>query len=190
MSLSNRRLTKEVRRLQRRNVTGGRIDKWGQIPGDNLLPGGEVEFFKTAAVLEPTDGDTPGMQNCRQANFDGTDLTTTVDNPYFDVYSMFPIAASTFFMAVKVGRDRFAVAAAHKARWIEFHLDEALATTDSDCNATVDAFHDGVDPGSSITLYNKSASSNYIFEGSNNDKGIALYSPNDDRYTIVQLECS
>lgn len=80
-----------------------------------------------------------------------------------------------------------------KARWIEFHLDEALATTDASCDATVDAYHDGRDPdpsNSGITLYNKSASTNYIFEGSTNDKGEALYSPENNYYIIIQLECA
>ena len=78
----------------------------------------------------------------------------------------------------------------HQARWIEFYLTAALATTDASKGCDNVTYHDGYQPNTAVTtIYNKSASSDYIFEGDDNDRGMAKYDPADDKYTIVQFEC-
>lgn len=188
----NRRIKRDVKRLQRRNA-GNRFHdtKWGFIPPDAFDL--KLEFFRTpnGTTISPTNGFEPGAADCDRASFDGTEFATLADDQV-EVFSMFTIPPETFFVATTIGTYRFAVRAMLKAAWIEFHLDEALATTDASCDATVDAYHDGRNPdpsSSGITLYNKSANSNYIFEGSTNDKGEAWYSPENDYYIISQLQC-
>ena len=78
----------------------------------------------------------------------------------------------------------------HQARWIEFTTTEAFTTTDADVDVDGVVYHDGYEPDTAVeTVYNKSASSDKIFEGDDNDKGMALYSPETDKYIIVQCEC-
>lgn len=77
----------------------------------------------------------------------------------------------------------------HQAKWIEFVADGAYAPTDA--SATVDGvtYHEGYEPTTAITtVYNKGASANYIFEGGDNDRGMAKYSIEEDKYYIWQAE--
>lgn len=78
----------------------------------------------------------------------------------------------------------------HQARWIRFVANGAYATTDA--SATVDGvtYYDGYEPASPVTtVYNLAISSNYLFEGDDNDVGYALYDPDSDKYYIWQMEC-
>jgi hypothetical protein len=81
----------------------------------------------------------------------------------------------------------------HQALWIEFVVNNGsagFATTDASTGVDGITYHNGYTPTTGITtVYNKSASSNYIFEGDDNDKGIAHYSLGTDKYIIQQMEC-
>ena len=82
-----------------------------------------------------------------------------------------------------------------KAGWIKFTITSSdLATTDaSKSGQTVDSYggsqQDVQNPGTTVTIYNMAASSNYLFEGVVGHKGMALYNAADDKYNIVQMEC-
>lgn len=77
-----------------------------------------------------------------------------------------------------------------KAALIEFTLPSALATTDaSKAGCTVDNYIQGPNPGATVTVYNKTASSNYIFSGASGHKGWAAYDDRADKYRILQIEC-
>jgi len=80
----------------------------------------------------------------------------------------------------------------HQARWIEFVVNDGSGFAASDASVTVDgvSYHDGYEPDTAITtVYNKTASSDYIFEGDDDDKGMAKYSPGTNKYIIDQMEC-
>lgn len=81
----------------------------------------------------------------------------------------------------------------HPANWIEFSVDDVdgFTTDDETVTVTVDAYHDGFQPGTPVTvIYNKTAeNTTYLFEGSDNEKGVALYMRSTNRYLIVQMEC-
>jgi hypothetical protein len=81
---------------------------------------------------------------------------------------------------------------AHQARWIKFVVNDGSGFSTTDSSVTVDGveYFDGDEPSTAVTtVYNVAASSNYIFEGDDNDKGMALYDPVNDKYWIVQMEC-
>lgn len=76
------------------------------------------------------------------------------------------------------------------AKWIHFTLPSALATTDaSKASCTVYDYWQGGSPGSTVTVYNPAASSNYIFAGDSGARGLACYDDIEDKYKIVQLQC-
>jgi hypothetical protein len=76
------------------------------------------------------------------------------------------------------------------ARYIFFTLPAALATTDaSKSSCTVNGYWDGPNPGSSVTIYNLPASTNYIFSGASGHKGVAVYDEINSKYWIIQMEC-
>lgn len=78
----------------------------------------------------------------------------------------------------------------HQARWIEFYLSAALATTDASKGCDNVTYHDGYQPNTAVTtIYNKSASTDNIFSGADNNRGEALYDPVNDKYIITQIEC-
>ena len=78
----------------------------------------------------------------------------------------------------------------HQARWIEFYLTAALATTDASVACDNVTYIDGYEPDTAVTtVYNEPASANYMFEGDDNDKGKAEYDPGDNKYWIHQFEC-
>jgi hypothetical protein len=77
-----------------------------------------------------------------------------------------------------------------KARWIAFTVGTGgLATTQASKSVAIDAFWDGSDPGSPLTVYNMEASAQYVFSGGSTHKGYACYDPESDIYRIVQMEC-
>ncbi len=79
-----------------------------------------------------------------------------------------------------------------QATWIEFSVDDVngFGTSDSSVTVTVEVYHNGYTPSVAVTtIYNKSASSDYIFSGDDNDRGIALYDADQDKYYIAQMEC-
>ncbi len=78
----------------------------------------------------------------------------------------------------------------NKARFINFELTAAL--TVASAAADVDDFWDGINPDpddEGITVYNRVASTGWIFEGDSGDKGIAVYDDQEDKYRIIQIEC-
>ena len=77
-----------------------------------------------------------------------------------------------------------------KAKCIEFILvNELLVSQQFQENVTVDSYWDGMNPGDTVKLYNKSSSAQFIFEGASGAKGLAKYIDKLDRYIIWQLEC-
>lgn len=84
----------------------------------------------------------------------------------------------------------------HQALWIEFVVNNGsagFATTDASFGVDGVTYHNGYTPTTAITtVHNKTASSNYIFEGDDNGRGMAKYSLGDDKYYMWQgelLEC-
>lgn len=76
------------------------------------------------------------------------------------------------------------------ARFAFFTLPGALANTDaSKASCTVGTYFGGPSPGSTITVWNPPASSNYIFSGASGNKGIAVYDSDSAKWWIVQMEC-
>jgi hypothetical protein len=80
----------------------------------------------------------------------------------------------------------------HQARWIEFVVNAAGGFSTTDASVAVDGitYHDGREPQTPVTtVYNTRASSDYKFEGDDDDRGEALYAPEEDKYYIIQMEC-
>lgn len=83
------------------------------------------------------------------------------------------------------------VSSSGSSRWVEFTLTSSMATTDaSSSGATVNNYWGGDNPGATVTVWNKSASSNYIFSGTTGAKGYAVYDERAAKWRIVQMECS
>lgn len=77
-----------------------------------------------------------------------------------------------------------------KAKMIHFSLRGSLAVTDvSQTNCTVQDYWQGGNPGTTVTVWNHPASSNYMFSGAAGKWGTASYDDIDDKYRIIQLEC-
>lgn len=71
-----------------------------------------------------------------------------------------------------------------------FTLPSTLATTDaSKASCTVNSYWGGASPGSTITVYNMVASSNYVFSGASGHKGLAVYDSTNAKFWIIQMEC-
>ena len=80
----------------------------------------------------------------------------------------------------------------HQSRWIKFVVDDGSGFATTDSSVTVDGvtYIDGYEPDTAITtVYNEPASSDYVFEGDDDDKGKAEYDPANDKYWIHQMEC-
>lgn len=77
------------------------------------------------------------------------------------------------------------------AKFIEFTVTtSALATTDaSKASQSVTNYWGGYNPGSTVTIYNKPASSNYLFSGAVGHKGYAVWDDRNSKYMILQMEC-
>lgn len=72
---------------------------------------------------------------------------------------------------------------------IDFHLIQPLALTDATAYVEVDDYYDGEDPGRYITINNKTAREDYIFEGVVGNKGVAYYNRRKKRYVIWNMQC-
>lgn len=80
----------------------------------------------------------------------------------------------------------------HQARWIHFVVNDGDDFTTADSSVVVDGvtYHDGYQPNTAITtVYNPSASANYVFSGSDDDEGWAQYDPAGNKYWIDNKEC-
>ena len=83
-----------------------------------------------------------------------------------------------------------AAGSSSQAEYIRFTLPGALAAIDaSKASCTVDDYWGGTSPGSTVTVYNLPASSDYIFAAISGSKGVAVYDEIDNKYWIIQLEC-
>ena len=71
----------------------------------------------------------------------------------------------------------------------QFTLNAALAVTDATVQATVTTCSKPSLEGTTITLQNHAASTNEIFSGASGSKGSAYFDPDDNEWTIIQLEC-
>lgn len=139
----------------------------------------------TASVdhIEPMDGLSP-------VNSDTSSLTARVARSTFGPANT-ECRLVWSFDAVAGGQYEI-VWADSPATNIEFTLTATLALTDADTDtddATVTNYWGGADPGSAVKLYNKSISTNYMFEGVTGAEGIAVYDDLEDKYRIIQLEC-
>lgn len=77
-----------------------------------------------------------------------------------------------------------------QAKWIKFFFAAALATTDASVACDNVTYVDGYEPSTPVTtVYNEPASSDYMFEADDNDKGQARYDPENDKYWICIPEC-
>lgn len=85
--------------------------------------------------------------------------------------------------------ERKFASSASSSRWIEFALSESMAAADASATASVDNYWGGDNPGASVTVWNKSASTNYIFSGTTGAKGLATYDDRASKWRIVQMEC-
>lgn len=80
----------------------------------------------------------------------------------------------------------------HQARWIEFVINTGSGFDTTDASVAVDGvtYHEGYQPVDDVVLvYNKKTNGDFMFEGEDDDEGMAKYDPATDRYTIWQLEC-
>jgi hypothetical protein len=80
----------------------------------------------------------------------------------------------------------------YQARWITFVVNDATGFSTTDASVTVDgvAYFDGYEPASPVTtVYNLAISANRLFEGDDDDVGMAIYDPAGDKYHIFQMEC-
>jgi hypothetical protein len=78
----------------------------------------------------------------------------------------------------------------HQARWIEFTANGAFTTSTVSPNIDGITYHDGYTPTTApTTVENYAISSGRQFEGDDNDKGLAIYDPDDGKYYINQFEC-
>lgn len=79
-----------------------------------------------------------------------------------------------------------------QAKWIKFTVNDGSGFASTDASVAVDGvtYIDGYEPATAITtVYNEPISSNYLFEGDDDDKGKAEYDPTNDKYWIHQMEC-
>lgn len=82
----------------------------------------------------------------------------------------------------------------HKARWIQFRLEENLSESAASCSAEVVSYWDGTDPDEEkrgVVVVNMPTAevNKYLFHGSRGAVGIACHDPDADNYHIVNLEC-
>jgi hypothetical protein len=81
----------------------------------------------------------------------------------------------------------------HQARWIEWRVNETGGFSTADATAIMDdlIYHDGYTPTvAPTTVYNaRTRASAWLFEGDDNDCGLAKYDYLTDRYYISQFEC-
>jgi hypothetical protein len=144
---------------------------------------------------EDMGASTGGQAAADLVELDGTD--TGLDVTVKDLLSNCETAKNTAglfcFEQLDMDGTRYFVALAQNVvkTFCRFTLDEALATTDASCDATITAqYGPGDDHATTdITLYNVAASSNCIFEGASGAAGIALWDHKNAKWWIVQMEC-
>ena len=120
-------------------------------------------------------GHEAATPNIEVYNFLGKDIPSGTS-----VYAWFNFESERWYVNLPSG----------KAKWIRFSLDGALLTTDaSQASCQVEDFWQGSTPGATVTVWNMTASANYVFEGDAGDMGLATLDDIDDKYRIVQMEC-
>jgi len=138
---------------------------------------------------------TAGQASADLLQLDGTDtaLDVTVKDPLSGCETAGNGDALFCFEQLDMDGTRYFVVLceAQVKTFARFTLDEALATTDADCEATITAqYGPGDDHATTdITLYNIAASSDYIFEGDSGDAGLCLWDHKNAKWWIVQMEC-
>lgn len=148
--------------------------------------------FTLPSRLAPTDA---SKASCTVVDYwDGSDPGSTV--------TVYNIAASSAYLywgpsggkglaCYDAEEDKYkCVKVEQQALWIRFSLASTLTTsTASVSSCSVVDFWQGKDPGSTVTVYNEPASSNYIFSGTSGNMGLACYDEIEDKYKIVNMEC-
>lgn len=123
-----------------------------------------------------------------------SDLSTTevrVEDPNGGVFAATAYCVARFLGINAANVGCFVAKVGTLAAYIRFALPSALAATDaSKAACTVDDFWGGTSPGATVTVYNLPASSDYMFSGLTGAKGLAVYDEIDNKYLIVQLECT
>lgn len=190
MKLINSKEKRGLRRLLKKDASTP-INGLGH---GKAFPLAAVQHFVKISSTTQTSSRYPGSVYVRTGNDQSWETLQTcwLEEPnsgplYTDIY--YPVQPVGFL--VSDGLPIFStVRWFTKAAWIEFTLPGTLATTDASiASCTVNNYAMGTNPGASVTVYNKAASTNYIFSGIGGDKGIALYDDRADRYVMAQLEC-
>jgi hypothetical protein len=131
-----------------------------------------------------------------------TTESTPRQEPLFSTDPAATYAVNTIVRIRPGVRDTHSPSTSHGLEWwidtpkssgswfVRFTLAAALAKTDaSKTGTTVDDYWGGPSPGSTITVYNLPASTNYIFFGASGHKGLATYDDRNAKWWIIQLEC-
>jgi hypothetical protein len=197
-SLSNRIDVLEQQLLQVRHMQYNPVARFG-----NVMPPLQVRLVKTVSDSGggsyPSAGaDTFGIifvdgTYTKSAGTNAHTFTLRKSTPAVDVaHSItgryYPV--NTYAIVFRHNHAWWFLEDICKARWISFTLTASLATTDaSKSSTTVSDYWQGTNPGSTVTVYNQPASSNYIFSGASGAKGLACLDDIDDKYRIVQMEC-
>jgi len=158
------------------------------------------------ALTPGTEGgyDEPGVATCDIFKII-TDVGTAgpelqpVDDLDKSVYNISLQAVSQrWIIVIRTKYGKWVVRPERQIPWIEFVVDEAgtgtgeggFTTSDLEITVKDVTYHSGVEPDGGIdTVYNVAAHANYIFEGDEDDRGIALQDTNDSKYYIIQMEC-
>jgi hypothetical protein len=160
-------------------------------------PSGGIPALTLTGDAGPDGGaDLPGSATCDIYKIDTSDTPELVAISGLDktVYNLSEMKVPQRWILVTrtKGGQWIVTWAPHQARWIKFVVNDAsgFATTDSSVAVDGVTYVDGFTPGTAITtVYNEPASSNYIFEGDDNDVGQAEYDPGNDKYWIRMMEC-
>jgi len=145
-----------------------------------------VKFLDS--TFTETEGDQTPTHTERQSTYAA--LAHAVDEK---PYAYLP-EGSIVLVAWDNGRWWIVATFTQQASWIEFIVNNATGFAITDSSVAVDGvtYHNGYTPSVAVTtVYNvrEHTAGTYIFEGDDNDRGIALYDADQDKYYIVQMEC-
>jgi len=164
---------------------------------------GGLPAMEEAGTAPGDDYDQPGVGACDIYAIDDDELGTggtpelqPVANLSVTVYNLSceTIEAGRWVTIQRTAFGKWVMTSGQKqARWIEFQVNDGSGFSVSDSSVSVDGvvYHDGYEPATAVTtVYNKEADGTaYLFSGDDDAEGVALYSPKDQKYYIVQMEC-
>jgi len=179
-------------------LTGQRVPAWYNAQVQRFLP-----IVEMRVRFELTENLTFGSNaTANRLDWSGSDYAanTAVSFEVYDPFSRFNQnhapsgqTGARGYACYFSDSDRWEIIQMeHQARWIEFQVNDAAGFDSSDASFTVNSvvYHDGYEPADAVTtVYNLQANSGYVFQGSDDWRGVALYAPADDEYTVIQIEC-